>query len=294
MLGEILAMEAVLSWQQGQKKLDTAVTGLGRALGNAIVVNDGKVSSHHAEIRREGQEYLLIDLRSKNGTFVNGTQLQPALPHLLSDHDLIRLGDTTYTFTLHNVSDLDPTAYAAPPEYAPTILASPMDPVRNAGASPVPPVPGTPAYNPMPGMPMYGNGGVQPSYQAGSSVPGVPVYNSGGAQQPYQASLPLQQIPPIPVYTPPATQEPQKKGGGLKLVLGIVGGVVVLLLVACVVVTYISSRPSTQTGTAKTTGSAATPVPVGPAGTLTTYCNALKSQDYQTAYNQLDSATKSK
>jgi hypothetical protein len=51
--------------------------------------------------------------------------------------------------------------------------------------------------------------------------------------------------------------------------LSIVGGVVVLGIIACVVVLAIAANSST------------------PAKTLDAFCNALNGKDYQTAYNQL-------
>ena len=66
---------------------------IGRAPDNQLVVNDLKASSHHAQIRPEGQGYEVIDLGSRNGTFVNEQQLVPHVPHLLSMNDQIRVGD---------------------------------------------------------------------------------------------------------------------------------------------------------------------------------------------------------
>jgi limonene-1,2-epoxide hydrolase len=117
------------------------------------------------------------------------------------------------------------------------------------------------------------------------------VYNNGA--QSYLSGPPAQQIPPIPNFTPPAQGPQKKKGNRWKLVLGIVAGVVVLLVVACVGIGLPGSRGANQAGSAGFS-LFATPAPVGPASTLTTYCNALKSQDYQTAYNQLDGVSKNK
>ena len=53
---------------------------LGRAPDNTIVVNDSAVSRKHAEIVRRDGGYWIQDLKSKNGTKVNGTLIQAPSP----------------------------------------------------------------------------------------------------------------------------------------------------------------------------------------------------------------------
>lgn len=67
--------------------LDRNVIRIGRLPDNDIVVSDRWVSRYHAEIRREGGQYYLHDLDSKNGTIVNGRLL--TAPHCLVDGDAI-------------------------------------------------------------------------------------------------------------------------------------------------------------------------------------------------------------
>ena len=55
-------------------------THIGRAAdSNDVVLDDGQVSRRHALIRRNGQEYVLIDLNSANGTFINGQRIKEHL-----------------------------------------------------------------------------------------------------------------------------------------------------------------------------------------------------------------------
>jgi hypothetical protein len=78
------------------------LTGLGTYVigrkGCDIVVEDEKVSRKHASIviARQGQ-YLVQDLASKNGTFVNGVRLSR---RNLAHNDVIRVGNTTFRFTV--------------------------------------------------------------------------------------------------------------------------------------------------------------------------------------------------
>jgi DNA-binding response OmpR family regulator len=55
--------------------LDKPVTSIGRWEDNDIVIPDRWVSRHHAHIRREGTRYVVEDLGSKNGLFVNGKRV---------------------------------------------------------------------------------------------------------------------------------------------------------------------------------------------------------------------------
>jgi catechol 2,3-dioxygenase-like lactoylglutathione lyase family enzyme len=68
---------------------------IGRLPESTIVVNDPNASRRHAEIRRVGNDVVVVDLDSTNGTRVNGatvTQRQ------LSDGDQIVIGTTVLRF----------------------------------------------------------------------------------------------------------------------------------------------------------------------------------------------------
>jgi hypothetical protein len=64
------------------------VTNLGRMDDNDIVLESSHVSRYHAQIRRVGDAYLVVDLSSTSGTSVNG---QPVGEKLLSPGDVISL-----------------------------------------------------------------------------------------------------------------------------------------------------------------------------------------------------------
>ena len=63
---------------------------LGREVDNDVVLLDPKVSRHHAVIQRQDDTYVLNDLGSRNGTFLNGQRL--IAPALLKKEDLISIG----------------------------------------------------------------------------------------------------------------------------------------------------------------------------------------------------------
>lgn len=50
------------------------------------------ISRRHAKITRQGEEIMIEDLGSVNGTFLNGKRLTPYLQHPLASGDEIRLG----------------------------------------------------------------------------------------------------------------------------------------------------------------------------------------------------------
>ncbi len=74
--------------------LSRAVTRLGRGTDVDIRVDDPGVSRHHAEILL-GREVVLRDLRSTNGTYVDGVQVGEVV---LSEGNVIQIGATRLTF----------------------------------------------------------------------------------------------------------------------------------------------------------------------------------------------------
>lgn len=62
---------------------------IGRGDDCALVIPDRQVSRAHARIIQTGDEFLLEDLGSKNGTFVNGQELKG--PYALYDGDEIQI-----------------------------------------------------------------------------------------------------------------------------------------------------------------------------------------------------------
>ena len=60
-----------------------------------------KVSRRHARIYRQGQQFLIEDLSSVNGTTINGAiRLPPKQPRVLNSGDELKLGETTLKFIL--------------------------------------------------------------------------------------------------------------------------------------------------------------------------------------------------
>jgi hypothetical protein len=68
---------------------------VGRALENEIMLDDGRVSRHHAEVVTNAEGYVLRDLDSTNGTLVNGAPVKEAR---LLDGDVLSFGGLEIEF----------------------------------------------------------------------------------------------------------------------------------------------------------------------------------------------------
>jgi pSer/pThr/pTyr-binding forkhead associated (FHA) protein len=69
--------------------LDKERLNIGRAADNQVVIDDPAVSEEHAAIIPVGNDHILEDLQSANGTVVNGTQVSR---HILQHGDVIQFG----------------------------------------------------------------------------------------------------------------------------------------------------------------------------------------------------------
>jgi len=276
-------MSAVLKGPFGQVDLGPTPLTIGRTPGNQLVLAEPKVSSHHAEIRPQGQDYAIVDLGSTNGTFVNDQRLASNVPSMLRTGDTIVIGDTRITYEVPGSAGTEPTVFAGSrqgsgPSYTPTV-AAPFPPNTGYGADAQQPG----AYQPPPPPPA---GYEQASYPPSSPYYGTPVAGYGEGAQPgaYQSPPPVApgygpsgyaqaaSYPGAPAPAAPPTQRPNRRR--LWTILGAVLGVVVIALIIFGVIGYVNRSTPTKT--------------------LNAFCTALKGADYQTAYNQLSSGLQSK
>lgn len=75
--------------------LDQAVTNIGRMLDNHLVFDDPRVSRRHAQVRAIDGHFVLTDLNSTGGIFVNGRRVTETI---LYPNDSISLAGVTFTF----------------------------------------------------------------------------------------------------------------------------------------------------------------------------------------------------
>lgn len=69
--------------------LDQHVTTIGRDTSSTVLLDDVTVSRHHAEVCVDDDGYLLRDVGSLNGTYVNGDRVDS---HRLAEGDQLQVG----------------------------------------------------------------------------------------------------------------------------------------------------------------------------------------------------------
>jgi len=122
---------------------------IGREAGNDIIINDAQVSRHHARLTLQGNAYILEDLGSTNGSFVNGRRVTG--PVALSAGDMVGLGDNV-VLAVSGAADIAATQVGrAMPATAPTMQAATPPPRAQAAAAPKSVAPAPPSPPPAAG-----------------------------------------------------------------------------------------------------------------------------------------------
>lgn len=129
-------------------ELDRDSYSIGREAGNEIVLEDPQVSRRHATLTRQGVTYLLEDIGSTNGTYINGKRV--TTPVLLANGDMIGLADTiVLAVQAPLTAEVEATVVSDAAHYAPpTQPAFTPPPVQQPVQAP--PVARQPVYTPPP------------------------------------------------------------------------------------------------------------------------------------------------
>jgi predicted component of type VI protein secretion system len=107
--------------------LESDQLSIGRDSSNDIAVNDAEVSRRHARLTFQGGKYVLEDMGSTNGSFVNGQRLTG--PRVLKNGEVISLGEQIVF--VYEAVDTDPGATMVSPRHVP--------PTRSVSVPPPPP-----------------------------------------------------------------------------------------------------------------------------------------------------------
>src|SRR5882724_12595457 len=182
----------------------TPIVNIGRADYNDLVVPDPSISTSHAKLQRREGVWVLVDLDSTNGTFVDGERVKGEAP--LAPGATVRFGDVQLVF--------EPTddALGVAKGGGTQVLRTPHSIAPNVSPSPAP-RPLAPAPAPTPTAPR------------GSPAPGPPLKPHGPS--------PSRPGPRPAPKRPAAQQPPPKKGkgcGGSAAALVVAGVVLVALL----------------------------------------------------------------
>ncbi len=76
---------------------------IGRSPDSDLQILDGHISKRHAILRSNAEEFLVEDLGSRNGTFLNGKRI--VVPTQLNNGDVVQVGDSRLTFEHHPIDE---------------------------------------------------------------------------------------------------------------------------------------------------------------------------------------------
>jgi pilus assembly protein CpaF len=179
---------------------------IGRVQGNDIVLPKGNVSKRHARIVLKDGKFIIVDLKSTNGTYVNGRKITS--PLVVKDSDKIYIGD--FIVGVDEAANVEGDGPSETTTSPPGTERAPVGDGR-------PPRPTEAAPQPMP-MPMGGalGGGPMGGGMGGPGMSGG-MGGMGGPDRmdrdaPPAAAAPSPSMPP-PVTRPPVGGPPRPPGG---------------------------------------------------------------------------------
>jgi predicted component of type VI protein secretion system len=110
---------------------------IGREMSNSIAINDSEISRKHAKMELRGSSYVIQDLGSTNGTFINGNRISGV--QVLNPNDMVSFGENI-VLIYEMVADPNATMLSAK---APRTAARGRKPVP----APAPTAEPSPAYS---------------------------------------------------------------------------------------------------------------------------------------------------
>lgn len=118
----------------GSRFIEDARLTIGRASGNVIQLDDPSVSKLHAQVEVIGNDHILLDLGSANGTYVNGERISR---HLLRHGDVVEVSEFKIRYVDHRTvvsSEGDRTMVID----RPLTTATPQSPPGLVTSAPIP------------------------------------------------------------------------------------------------------------------------------------------------------------
>ncbi|MEN0064598.1 MAG: FHA domain-containing protein [Myxococcota bacterium] len=110
---------------------------IGRADERDVVISDPAASRHHGTLSPRGTDYVLRDMGSANGLYVNSTRIRECV---LADGDVIRIGNTEMRFSMQSAPRPAPAPSVPrpPPRTPPPSQPAPSQPAIPSRATPKP------------------------------------------------------------------------------------------------------------------------------------------------------------
>src|ERR1051325_540968 len=123
-MAKLVVLSAGLSGRTHELNVDK--TTIGRVEDNTFLIAEPSVSSHHCEILLRGNDVVVKDLNSTNGTFINGEKISESA---LKPGQTLRLGQIDLQLLTKGMPIPAPKTNAPAPTSAPS-AASPDAPAR--------------------------------------------------------------------------------------------------------------------------------------------------------------------
>lgn len=187
--------------EQRRMVFNKAEVTFGRVQGNDIVLPKGNVSKRHARIVLKDGKFIIVDLKSTNGTYVNGRKITS--PLVVKDSDKIYIGDFIVGVD-ENASESDgPSESPTSPPAAVEMADPPGRPARPTEAMPI----ANPAVVPPSGLPPRGSGPPRPAPISQPLPRDIPVppsvrQRSGPTAPPPMIPSPTPAVPSASLPTP--------------------------------------------------------------------------------------------
>ncbi|ACY15966.1 ATPase, T2SS/T4P/T4SS family [Haliangium ochraceum] len=138
--------------EQRRLEFDKSEVTIGRVQGNDVILPKGNVSKRHARIVLKDGKFIIVDLKSTNGTYVNGRKITS--PLVVKESDKIYIGD--FIMGVEDAGARMPDAPPPPAAPAPSPSPAPSsgpNAMGGGGGYPSPPGPPPPAPAPRPPAP---------------------------------------------------------------------------------------------------------------------------------------------
>ncbi|MBK6808378.1 MAG: Flp pilus assembly complex ATPase component TadA [Sandaracinaceae bacterium] len=188
---------------QRRMEFDKNEITVGRVQGNDVILGKGNVSKRHSRIVLKDGRFIVVDLKSTNGTYVNGRKITS--PLVVKPGDKIYIGD--FIITLDELEAASQPHIGQPDSYP--AGAPPRSSAPPPADTPRPPAPAPFAAAPAPAPPPLGQ---VPAFAASPLAPPAPAPAPPPPPPPVAPPAPLPTAPvrPAPVANPVDTSGPAR------------------------------------------------------------------------------------